>query len=145
MKTTLNEYDQQAASFLNRYGITCNIRRADPHGPGYAPQWAEAGEPHGNQYRVTLTGNGRGKLSFDFWGSIRDRELGEDPTPYDVLACVSADIYCPDSFPEFCSDYGYDEDSRRAFATWERCNEFGRELREFFREPAMQEDLAEIS
>ena len=34
------------------------------------------------------------------------------PTAYDVLACLTK--YDPDTFENFCSEYGYDEDSRKA-------------------------------
>ena len=34
------------------------------------------------------------------------------PTAYDVLACLTKSD--PDTFENFCSEYGYDEDSRKA-------------------------------
>ena len=34
------------------------------------------------------------------------------PTAYDLLACLTK--YDPGSFPNFCADLGYDEDSRKA-------------------------------
>jgi hypothetical protein len=38
------------------------------------------------------------------------------PTAYDVLACIEKHpVY---DFADFCSDYGYDEDSRKAFKTY---------------------------
>lgn len=147
MKTTLNEYDQQAADFLTRYGITCEIRRADPHGKGHAPAWDG---PHGNQYKITLQRHRDGEpsgapLEFDFWGGVNDAEKGEDPSAYDVLACVSGDINCPETFADFCGEYGYDEDSRKAFATFERCRDFGAQLRDFFQDSDERESLAEIA
>ena len=39
------------------------------------------------------------------------------PTAYDVLACVTK--YPPVSFSTFCSEYGYDTDSRKALKIWE--------------------------
>lgn len=138
-----NEYTAQALAFLTTYGITCDIRRTDPLGPGHAPQWAEGGE-HGNQYKVTLSGDGRESITFDFWGSINDRKAGEDPSEYSILSCISGDIHCPESFEDFCSEYGYDEDSRKAYAMWERCAEFGRTLRGFFRDGEEMEALSEI-
>jgi hypothetical protein len=138
-----NEYTAQALALLAAYGITCDIHRADPHGPGHAPQWAE-GEEHGNQYKITLSGEGRNPVTFDFWGSINDRKKGEDPTEYDILACVSGDINCPDTFEDFCSEYGYDEDSRKAYATWDRCRNFAEKLQGFFCEGEERDSLAEI-
>jgi hypothetical protein len=37
---------------------------------------------------------------------------GETPTSYDVLTCLQK--YDVGSFEDFCSDFGYDEDSRKA-------------------------------
>ena len=54
------------------------------------------------------------------------------PSAYDVLSCISGDARCPQRFSEFCSEYGYDEDSRKAYATWERCLGLAEELRRFF-------------
>ena len=37
---------------------------------------------------------------------------GEEPSLYDVLACLTT--YDPGTFEDFCSDFGYDTDSRKA-------------------------------
>jgi hypothetical protein len=39
-----------------------------------------------------------------------------EPTPYDVLACLTK--YDVGSFENFCSDFGYDTDSRKAEKTY---------------------------
>lgn len=36
---------------------------------------------------------------------------GTPPTAYDVLAGITK--YCPDTFEDFCAEYGYDTDSRK--------------------------------
>lgn len=38
------------------------------------------------------------------------------PTAYDILACLTS--YDPGTFEEFCSEFGYDEDSLRALKTY---------------------------
>jgi len=40
------------------------------------------------------------------------------PTAYDILACIEKGG--PKSFDEFCANFGYDDDSIRAHATWEK-------------------------
>lgn len=40
-----------------------------------------------------------------------------EPTPYDVLACITK--YHPGTFEDFCGEFGYDTDSRKALATYE--------------------------
>jgi len=84
-----------------------------------------------------------GRLSFDFWNSQKDMQEGKAPTAYDVLACISGDVNCPDTFEDFCGEYGYDLDSRKAFATFKRCATFAERLQAFFTEEE-REALAEI-
>lgn len=55
---------------------------------------------------------------------ITKRELGiqknpnfKQPTAYDVLACLTT--YNPYDFENFCMDYGYDTDSRKAEGIYE--------------------------
>lgn len=65
------------------------------------------------------------------------------PTSYCILACLSSDAHCPDTFSDWCSEYGYDEDSLKAKQTWKRCYTFAKRLQAFFT-PAELEQLAEI-
>lgn len=65
------------------------------------------------------------------------------PTPYDVLACISSDVHCPETFADFCAEYGSDEDRRKAEQTFRRASAFARKLRTFFTD-AEQEELSEI-
>ena len=162
MKTKPTQYDEQAQTFLDKHGLKIRITYKGDRCPlwvpadDYATKHAgalrtinacpECGTVHGDRYRVTIfePGSGRGRLAFDFWGSLADREAGEHPTAYDVLACISGDVYAPDTFAEFCGDYGYDEDSRAAFATFRRVDRFARRLRDFFTEPE-RDELTEIN
>jgi hypothetical protein len=84
-------------------------------------------------------------VSFDFWNSYQDQQDGDTEIgAYEVLSCISSDINTPKTLEEFCSEFGYDRDSRRAEATWRRCEKFARRLREFFPVGAEREGLAEI-
>ena len=47
----------------------------------------------------------------------QQKEAIKRPTAYDVLACLTK--YPVDTFEDFCADYGYDEDSRKAYKTYE--------------------------
>lgn len=119
---------------------------------------------HGHHYRVTVsrdqTRKGKrtpytigsaglervkcgNRLTFDFWGSIADAQKGEHPSPYDVLACISSDACTPETFADWCAEYGDDTDSIKALQTFRRCNAFAKRLRAFFT-PAELEQLAEI-
>lgn len=41
------------------------------------------------------------------------------PTAYDVLTCLTKTD--PGTFEEFCSEFGYDTDSRKAEKTYKAC------------------------
>jgi hypothetical protein len=52
------------------------------------------------------------------------------PDVADVVSCLLLDgTACGQSFSEWCSDFGYDTDSRKALAIYEGCQENGDKLR----------------
>lgn len=135
-----SEYDQQAEKFLADHGLKFRATLADSKP---AP-WDDSGayRPH---FRITISkgkpcapnysGNIRAaaRLTFDFWGSIYN---GQNPQPvataYSVLACISGDVYTPETFADFCAEYGENEDSRKALQQFRRCDRFAKRLRAFF-------------
>lgn len=135
----LSSYEQSALDFLAKHGIAFRATLAKTQ---KAPGWDG---PHGLHYRITLSSgkpNAR-RLSFGFWNSINAKEQGRSPTAYDVLACISGDVHCAETFEGFCADFGHDEDSRAAHAMFKRCSTFARRLRAFFSEAEI-EGLSEI-
>lgn len=161
MTTTKSQYEEQAESFLEHFGIKFRATLSDSKP---AP-WKDDGK-HGHHYRVTLskaaseeTQTRRGddgcmkvgrvtipgkRLTFDFWGSVKDMEDGNTTvTAYDVLACISGDVHCPETFEDFCSEYGDSPDSIKALQTFRRCSSFAKRLRAFFTEEEI-EALSEI-
>jgi hypothetical protein len=73
--------------------------------------------PGSNAWRVTLRYRGR-RLTVPFYTGPA---LGE-PDAADVISCLISDTSAGEqSFEDFCSDFGYDQDSRRAEATWKAC------------------------
>ena len=150
MQTT--DYEQQAQAFLDKHGIKFRATLSDSK----TPAWKTEGDKCGHHYRVTLS---RGeipawkaanqcnlkRLTFDFWGSIADAEKGETTvTPYDVLACISGDVHCAETFKDFCADFGDSEDSIKALQMFRRCSAFSKRLRAFFTAQEI-EDLSEIN
>lgn len=52
------------------------------------------------------------------------------PKHDEVLYCLLGDEGCAkDTFPDFCANFGYDVDSRKALETYLACQENGRKLR----------------
>ena len=151
--TTLTPYDQQAQAFLDRHGLKIRVTRRSDGCPGWASDTmrpadkcgcSKCGAIHGDRYRVTIYAQARGRLAFDFWGSYADMKAGKDPAAYNVLACISGDLYTPETFADFCGEYGYDGDSRKAFLLFKRCDRFARRLRAFFKDEDERAELAEI-
>lgn len=168
---TTTDYKQQAADFLAKHGLTFSAEPAD--NPTAPPPWSGDGPPpkktktnplghaHGFHYVCTIyRERNRRKLTIPFWGSIDDRVKAEkekptwkhysesqakyaSPTAYDVLACISNDQYCEPVFEDWCAEFGYDPDSRKAEALHRRCVAFALELRQFFTDAELA-DLAKI-
>ena len=63
------------------------------------------------------------------------------PTPYDVLACLTK--YDPGTFDDFCADYGYDTDSRKANNIYLDVQKEWTEVNRLFGD--VLDDLAEIN
>lgn len=93
----------------------------NPNMAAYMP----AGSYH---YRVTLKRKGR-QLTVPFsMGPALDHE----PTAEEVLACMLSDASSADrSFEEWCRDYGFDEDSRKAERTYQAIQRQTKQLRQF--------------
>ena len=94
------------------------------------------------KYRCTISGRGRGRTSFVFHNSVNDTSDGKEPRAYDLLACLQK--YDPGDFENFCSEFGYDTDSRSAHKTWKAVVNEWRKVRKFFTDEEL-EQLQEIS
>lgn len=136
----LSEYDKQAQAFLAKYGLAITINYLD----NKSPKWDTDNRNH-NHYRVTLRrkDGDKGRFVFQFWDSIANSNSGDKPTAYDVLSCVGAETTGYASFEEFCSEFGYDQDSRKAEQTWKTYDKQSRKLNAFLSEEEL-EALREI-
>lgn len=64
------------------------------------------------------------RLRFDFWSSIHQgyKDLEDEKALLWAFDCFLGDaISGEDSFEDFCSELGYDEDSRKAYKIWRAC------------------------
>ena len=96
-------YQKQAIDFAKKHGVKLKINSVE-----YKKHFATDKE---NRYvfNITLSRNGK-KYTLNFGQSIK--EGNNEPTMYDVLCCVKK--YGYESFEDFCSSMGYDDDSRSA-------------------------------
>lgn len=71
-------------------------------------------------YAVTIR-RGNAAMTVNYRQSIFN--IGKKPSKYDILACLTKSD--PGSFEDFCSDFGYDSDSRKAYHIYEAvCKEW---------------------
>lgn len=71
-----------------------------------------------NGWHCTLRYQGR-QYSFDFW---QGQAITGEPEVAGVLECLLSDSQAGElDFPEFCLEFGYDEDGRKAESIWKAC------------------------
>jgi len=81
--------------------------------PGAPQNW--------NNHRVTVTTE-NGKCSFEFWASIAHPKIQSESDIIGALSCFVSDaMSSKDSFEDFCSELGYDSDSRKAYKIFKAC------------------------
>lgn len=140
----MSEYQEQANEFCNRHGVTMDAIYLGHYprlGEHFTAQWRITLKREGKEYRFDYTGSindswkwretGRAKWQkgvpprYPFPTSAKGRYNSRyevlpvttnTPTAYDVLACLTK--YDPGTFENFCAEYGYDTDSRKALETY---------------------------
>lgn len=153
----MDEYIKQATEFLQKTHAKMKIEYV---GLAVNKEWKE--KEKRCLYEITLT-SPRGSMTFNFWDSIRNtkirtmpfeaynvqanKELAAKkkaavPSVYDVLACLQK--YDPGTFEDFCSDWGYDEDSRTAERIYFAVQKEYTQLARLFT-PEQMEELSEIN
>ena len=130
-KHTMTDYEKQAQAFLEKTGTT--FEAVFSHNGKYFP------EDKGTRdiYNITLR-RGERSYTFQFGQSIANSgKKGTSPVPYDVLSCLTK--RSPGLFEEFCSDFGYDTDSRRAESTYQKVMEEWLHLTRLFSATELEE------
>jgi hypothetical protein len=134
----LSPYNKQARDFLTRHDITF---RAQAHPVNECPLWCDGKHIHGKKYVCTFTRKNHEDLHIDFWNSFNDAQDNLVPVAYDVLSCIEKSD--PGTFENFCGDFGYDTDSRKAEKTYNLVCESWKKISVFFTETELEE-LQEI-
>jgi hypothetical protein len=133
-----NEYDEQADKFLSETGTKFKVKYLKHD--KYFPSDDEARDI----YRFTLTKDGK-TYSGKFGQSISNSDYGNTPPrPYDVLSSLGSDVGHGDNvvtFEEFCDEYGYDEDSRKAHKVFKAVEKEKSGLRKLY----SQDELYQMS
>lgn len=110
-----NSFYHKAATFAqNSLNVNFTILST-----GYKKHFQDDKHPR-HVFKIKLQ---RGKNSYTFQFRQSIQADAEEPTMYDVLACLTK--YDPGTFEDFCSEFGYDEDSRKAEKIYKLvCKEF---------------------
>ena len=103
----MNEYEKQAQDFLESTGTELTIKYIDFR--KYFPDDKEKRAV----FEFTLR-RGEKEYKGTFGQSLATYD--KTPSAYDILACLD---YWDGDFEEFCSHYGYDEDSIKALAIYD--------------------------
>lgn len=82
--------------------------------------WDANNDRH-NKVTVKNLDNGK-RTSFDFWGSVVNPRVESEYELLNAFYCFVSDALAGvDSFENFCSEFGYDTDSRNAEKIWRAC------------------------
>lgn len=122
-------------SILSDMGVTFSADMVTTRGDGHMTDMKR-------HFRCELN-RGSG-LPYEFYFSQGDAHT-ESPTLVDCLSCLMSDANGVDgtSFEDWCNEYGYDTDSRKAFATYEACQSTAIALSGIFKKGEMT-DLHEM-
>lgn len=136
----MQDYQKQATDFLAKHKIAFSYKLANKK----LPTWEESGIRKNNHFVVALKRNGA-KVSFDFFGSKNDFQKGvHELDSYSVLVCLSSDLYVPEDFESFCSEFGYDAGDKKTKKLFKVCLKQSQKLQKFFDTEEMREDLQNI-
>lgn len=94
--------------------------------------------PEGRRVAEGLKGSHRNSLA---WDDARKKYCKPvRPSAASVLHSMVLDSdACNMSFNEWCSDFGYDTDSRKAYATYEACQKSGDQLKRLFNHDVIEQ------
>lgn len=133
MSKKVNNYEDQASNFLKKTGATISTEflRRDKYFPG--------DEESRDIYEIIII-RGRRQYTFTFGQCIAD--VGKKPSDYCILSGLTG--YCAENFEDFCSEFGYDTDSRSAEKTFKDCLDQSKNLQMIFNDEELDE-LSEIN
>ena len=102
----MSKYEAMANAFAEKTGKKLTVLDYK-----YKPMWGEKQSRYVFKCRLS---RGRKQYTFEFGQSLYNGS--KEPTMYDVLPCLEkSDV---GTFEDFCDEFGYDTDSRRAERTY---------------------------
>jgi len=84
--------------------------------------WDNSGDLKNNNRHIVSIKKGREEVEFDYWQSISECRVKTEKDALFAFRCFVEDALCGlDTFEEFCSNLGYDVDSRKAEKVHQEC------------------------
>ena len=131
----MSELRDNAKEICKKHGITMKVGS-----PKYGPvDWDNDHDHDHYCFPVTIRKDGK-SMRIHFGQSLAKGST--PPDEYDIIACLTKDD--PGSFENFCSDFGYDTDSRRAEKTYKAVKAEWKKMLRVFGEGECLDDLREI-
>ncbi len=118
---------EKLSRFIARNRITAHVEYADNNPNMESDKEWNRGASH---WKITLHCRGHQMTTYFSQGSAHTKE----PTAADLLDCLALDSSGIDnarSFEDWCSEYGYDTDSRKAEKTFKVCERQAQKLKTF--------------
>jgi len=107
----MSTYEKQAIDFLNATNTSLTVKFKEHS------SYFDKTEKARDIFTCVLKNDlHRYRFTFGQSFNLSTGDGTNTPTPYDVLACITK--YEVSSFENFCSEYGYDTDSRSAYKTY---------------------------
>ena len=125
-------YQKQAQDFATKYGVKLLINSVN-----YGKHFQDDKESR-YIFNCTIKRNGK-QYTFNFGQSIA--QGSNEPTMYDILTCLEK--YESRDFEDFCSNYGYDNDSIKALNTYKAVSREYKAVNRLFGD--IMEELQEIN
>lgn len=169
----MNEYTKQATEFLKKANATIKIEfvglavnkdwkeknkrnlyeitLSTPGGSMVFDFWDSIRNTEIKQMNIEAYAEKRYKRRFDSLSysekvqaqkELKEKKAAAQPNAYDVLACMTK--YDPGTFENFCSEFGYNEDSRTAERIYFAVQKEYSELARIFT-PEQLEEIQEIN
>lgn len=137
----MTDYIKQANDFCEKYHIKIEWGFIET---SFNPNWGETYKDKRNKWRFAIYRNSK-RYTGIFWDSILNSTKGNpQPSNYDLLACLTK--YDPGTFEDFCCDFGYDTNSRKAEKTYKAIVKEYEGLRRVFGDDVeLWEDFMEIA
>lgn len=128
----MKDYKKQANEFAKKHGITLSLVGE----PEYKKHFSDDKESRW-VFKMKLKRKGK-SYTFNFGQSIADGS--KEPTMYDVLSCLEKRSYS--SFEDFCDEFDYDTDSRKAEKIYLACEKEAEAVERLFGD--IMDELCEI-